>query len=499
MNNPQYTIPDFLLDWPRTRIVCTIGPATASKDTIITMVRSGMAVARINLSHGSAEQHREYISTVREASSELGCHIGILMDLPGPKYRTDLGDDSSAQRSFAAGETVSITARDDGGGDGGQHALGVWPSGLHRDAKVGGQVLVDDGAATLEVTAIEGRRVDCRLVEDGVIKNNKTISLPGTRLSLDYFTPETVDGLELASELEVDFVGLSCIQSAEDVRATRRWLEEKGVRISLMSKIEMACVLEELEEVVDASDAVMVARGDLGIELPLAELPGVQARIIRLANQKGKPVVTATQMLESMITNPRPTRAEVTDINSAVTDGTDATMLSGETAVGKYPTQAVQFMADIAIRSEQDGVNQHRNWWESGEQSHLGVDEIIAHSACKVADQVNAVLIVAFTESGASAIRVSNYRPAVPVVAMVRSPRAIRTLTVRRGVIPILVEPIGSSDMMFRTASRMARENGYAKLGDLIVVVMGLPIGQAGATNLLRVLRIREPRDTPLS
>ena len=488
VHNSNWTVPKFVHEAPRTRIVCTIGPACDSEETLSEMVKAGMSVARINLSHGDDETHRRYFSLVQRVGQLMKIRIGVLLDLPGPKYRATLADGKS--RTVEVGDSIVLSSNQDSDG-----AIGVWPYGIHRDVRVDARIIIDDGKSELRVTEIKGEDVLCEVTVGGSIDSNKTVSLVACPLSLDYLTEDTRGGLDLALELEADFVGLSCVRNVNDIEVVEAVMAEHASRPRIVTKVEQAEALPHIEAIVDKSDAIMVARGDLGIEMDLADLPHLQRELITLANEKGKPVITATQMLESMISSPRPTRAEVTDINSAVLEGSDAIMLSGESAVGEYPVQAVQFMADIARRAEEfldlNTLAERRLGSLAPERD---VDDIIAYSAAQVAHEINAKVIIAFTESGATAARLAAFRPGIPILAAVRSVKALGSLTLRRGVIATLTDQFDRIQDMFYAGSEMARENGYAESGDLIIAVMGTPIGIPGNTNLLRVIRVDEPR-----
>lgn len=493
-NGSNLKLPAFTKNWSKTRIICTIGPATCDADIIKQLIERGMSIARINHSHGDESLHRLYIEKVREVAQQCDTSVGILLDLAGPKYRiASIINDSV---DVAEGETFVLTARQNPN----DNAFSVWPYGIHKDVKVGTTILIDDAVVEAVIKKIDGEDIFCQATINGVIKSNKTVSIPDCDISLDYLTKQTMDGLNFAIEMHPEFVGLSCVRNTDDIETVRALLRKNGPWMpQLVSKIEMSQVLRELESVIEASDVVMVARGDLGIEIPLAELPVVQKRIIELSNLHGKQVITATQMLESMINNIRPTRAEVIDINAAVQQGTDAIMLSAETAIGKYPVRAMNYMVDVARNAENTTdyslhVKARLNYLNS---LALGVrvDDIIAYSAAQITQELGAKLIVAFTESGSSARRVSSFKPNVPIIAAVRrSARSISNLLVTWGVKSVIVGTQHSIQDMFYLASQIAYTNGYADEGELIVVVMGTPLGIIGNTNLVRVVRVHEPR-----
>ena len=487
----RYEIPAFLKRRPRTRIVCTIGPATGTAAKVERLVREGMSVARLNLSHGSREDHEGYVRTVRQVADKLGVSIGILADLPGPKYR--IGVMSEPGIRLKTGDTFVLYAeRRPGTAEG----VNVWPVGLHKDVKRGAKVLLDEGAVEMRVQAIEGQDIICRVTSGGVLKDNKAVTAPGHTSTLDYFTDETTAALDFAIEADVDYIGLSYVRGADDLRTVRSKVKAAGKTCQLVSKIEIKQAVDNLNAILEETDAVMVARGDLGVELPIEYVPGVQKRIIRRANERGKPVITATQMIESMIEAPHPTRAEATDVHNAVRDGTDAIMLSGETSIGKHPFRVVQYMAKIAKRAEMfldyEGLsNRRRDYVLHNAHS---VDDAIAHSATVTADNLGAKVILAFTESGSTASRVAAFRPRIPVLALSRDPKTGNRLSLRWGVIPVSVPGFEFVQDMFYEGSKLALETGLTKEGELAVAVVGMPIGVAGNTNLLRIIRVPEPK-----
>ncbi len=494
------TLPPFVKNRARTRIVCTIGPATGEVSRVRALIRAGMSVARLNLSHGTPDEHREYVSAVRTASEQTGVPIGILADLPGPKYRVGKTDPSCSEVEdgrlgvrvdtrdpfVLTSEQVSTT----------NGRAMVWPAGIHRDVKDRSQILIDEGTVRLRVSHIDGEEVHCTVRRGGLIQDFKAVTVPGSTSTLDYFTKETLEALNFAIDADVDFVGLSYIRNAHDLNAVRSRLADRGRTPTLVAKIEIREAVANLDEILDVTDAIMVARGDLGVEMPLHLVPTVQKRMIRMANEVGKPVITATQMLESMRDNPYPTRAEATDVYNAVRDGTDAVMLSAETSIGKHPIAAVRFMARVSKRAESfletEMLRDRRMNIVEKEGRNAQIDSIIAYDAASTADRLRSKAIITFTESGASAARVAAFRPRTPILAL--SPRASTAarLSMRWGITSLLVDSMQDLNEMFRFASDTAQDLGYAKHGDSIVVVAGLPIGHSGSTNLMRVIRVPE-------
>jgi len=487
----SYFLPSFIKSRARTRIVCTIGPATGTLPKIKRLIRAGMSVARLNLSHGSTKDHDEYVKLVRQASLDLGVSTGILADIPGPKYRVGEMEEPEIELITGQSFVLQIDAC-----KGNKERANVWPVGLHSDIKVGSPVLIDEGSVQLRVESINGTDITCKVTMGGVMKPNKAVTAPGNTTTVDYFTPETVEALDWINGSDVDFVGVSYVRDAEDLKRVREHLGGAAKSPQLVSKIEIQQAVDNLASILEETEAVMVARGDLGVELPFERVPSVQKRIIRMANEAGKPVITATQMLESMIEAPAPTRAEATDVYNAVRDGSDAVMLSGETSVGKFPFNAVSAMAKIAKRAE--GYMDHpmlaARRRESARKQGVATDEAIADSATSLASSLKAKAIVAFTESGSTAGRLAAYRPEKRVYALTPRFDTGARLALRWGVTVIAVENLPEIQNLFFTASDVALQTGIAKENDAIVTVAGLPIGIPGTTNVVRVINLPEPR-----
>jgi pyruvate kinase len=484
----EYHLPPYVLKNPRTRIVCTLGPASSSTAVIAKLIEAGMSVARINLSHSTHDVHRQTIANVRRVAGERELPIAILTDLPGPKYR--LGQLPDAGIKAGDGSRFTLTSGGDSAGPG---RAPVVPAGLDRDVAAGDEILVDDGAITLVVESIRRGEILCRVVSGGVMKTRKAVAAPGRISNLPYITDETQAALDFSIEQQVDFVGVSYVRSADDIVKARAYIRERGLDAQLIAKIELKQAVEDMDAILSATDGVMVARGDLGVQMPYAMLPGVQKRLIRRSNELGKVVITATQMLESMVHAASPTRAEVADIANAILDGSDAVMLSAETSIGKHPVEATTVMAETAreaeklldhealVRRRAARINQH-------------VDEAIAYSACWTAAEIKATAIVAFTESGSTAARVSAFRPSVPILALYRDHAAGRRLALRWGVISLEAPRFNSVQWMFYEAARAAKKTGLARDGDYIAALVGMPIGVPGHTNLLRVISVPEPK-----
>lgn len=469
----------------RTKIVCTIGPATGTSAAIRRLIRAGMNIARLNLSHGTYRDHSRYVQTVRRLSGSLGVPVAILMDLPGPKYRTGKLKDGQARLRRGARVILSTTERE---GDG--EVIPVNLPSLAQDVKMGDTVLLDDGALQLKVVERRETEVDCRVTVGGMLTEGRGLVVPGMRTSGPFVTDALRESIAFAVGQQPDFLALSFVRDAGDVVSVTKILREAAADIPIISKIERGIAVSRFDGILAASEGIMVARGDLGVDIPLERVPLVQKSIIRKCNQAGKPVITATQMLESMVNVPRPTRAEVTDVANAIIDGTDAVMLSAETSIGKYPAQAVKMMAKIA-RETEDTLSCEQMLLERGGWLEQKTDELISYSACYTAHTLGAVALVAFTQSGSTARRVSKCRPGVPVLALTPDPVILERLMLHWGVCPVRTDAPASVEELFATGARLCREMGLARPGDLIVITGGVPIGVTGSTNLLKVEKIQ--------
>jgi pyruvate kinase len=469
----------------RTKIVCTIGPATGTSAAIRQLIRAGMNITRLNLSHGTYRDHSRYIETVRRLSGSLGVPVAILMDLPGPKYRTGKLKDGQARLRKGARVILSTTDKE---GDGGVIPVNL-PS-LAQNVKVGDTVLLDDGALQLKVLEKRETEVECRVTVGGMLTEGRGLVVPGMRTSGPFVTDALRESIAFAVEQQPDFLALSFVRDAGDVASVRTILRKAGADIPIVAKIERGVAVSRFDDILADSEGIMVARGDLGVDIPLERVPLVQKSIIRKCNQAGKPVITATQMLESMVNVPRPTRAEVTDVANAIIDGTDAVMLSAETSIGKYPVQAVTMMAKIA-RETEDTLSCEQMLTERGGWLEQKTDELISYSACYTAHTLGAVALVAFTQSGSTAGRVSKCRPGMPVLALTPDPVILERLMLYWGVYPVRTDAPTSAEELFATGARLCREMGLARPGDLIVITGGIPIGVTGSTNLLKVEKIQ--------
>lgn len=470
----------------RAKIVCTLGPATNTERRIRELVYAGMDVARLNMSHGSHEDHAEAYRLVREAADASGHGVGIFADLQGPKIRLETFADGPVQ--LRRGQVWTITTRDVPGD---AVICGTTYKGLPGDVNVGDPILIDDGKVRLRVTAVEDTDVTCEVLVGGKVSNNKGINLPGVAVSVPALSEKDIDDLRFALSLSVDFIALSFVRNAADVEDVRRIMDEEGVRLPVIAKIEKPQAIENLDEIVAAFDGFMVARGDLGVECPLEDVPFLQKQIIEKARLNAKPVIVATQMLESMITSPSPTRAETSDVANAVLDGADAVMLSGETSVGEHPIHVVETMARIISATERHALEPR----EFGQFESIDWDPhtrggVISKAADEVATRVGASYVVAFTQSGDSARRMSRLRGPIPVLAFTPEARVRSQLSLTWGVETFKTVAVDHTDEMVRQVDEQLLQIGRVEEGDLVVIIAGSPPGIPGSTNALRIHRM---------
>jgi pyruvate kinase len=466
----------------RGKIVCTLGPATSTDESVSALVEAGMDVARMNFSHGDYTDHKAAYDRVRAASDATGRAVGVLADLQGPKIR--LGRFADGPTYWADGETVRITVSDCAGN---HDRVSTTYKQLAQDALPGDRVLVDDGNVGLMVQNIDGDDVVCTVTEGGPVSNNKGISLPGMSVSAPALSEKDVDDLEFALHLGVDMVALSFVRSPSDVELVHEVMDRVGRRVPVIAKLEKPEAIDNLEAVVLAFDAVMVARGDLGVELPLEEVPLVQKRAIQMARENAKPVIVATQMLESMIEHSRPTRAEASDVANAVLDGADALMLSGETSVGKHPLAAVQTMARIICAVEENST-------AAPPLTHVPRTKrgVISYAARDIGERLDAKALVAFTQSGDTVRRLARLHTPLPLLAFTPLPEVRSQLAMTWGTETFIVPIIQTTDGMIRQVDKSLLALGRYKRGDLVVIVAGAPPGTVGSTNLIHVHRIGE-------
>ncbi|MBK9167467.1 MAG: pyruvate kinase [Bryobacterales bacterium] len=470
---------------PNTKIVATLGPASDSPEILSRLLETGASVIRLNASHGTQEKHAERIEAIRAAAEALGRHVGILLDLQGPKIR--LGTFEEGFCELETGARFEITTEPVLGNC--RRAYTTY-SRFAYDVKQGDRVLLADGAVELRALSTDGATVIFDVIEGGTIGDNKGINLPGVAVSTDAITDKDLSDLRFGLHHRVDFLALSFVRSAEDVNRLRRYMGAQAAAVPVIAKIEKPEAWENIGEIIATADGVMVARGDLGVEVALERVPFIQKEIIRLARQAGKFVITATQMLESMVNSPVPTRAEVSDVANAIYDGSDAVMLSAETSIGRYPLEAVRYMTRIAAETEASLAAYDRR--ERIRFQNPSRAEIIARSAYYAAEEKNIDAVVVFTESGSSARQIARLHPEDPVYALTPNAEVARRLAIQFGVTAILADKAASTDDMLALSDRMLQEKGFVRAGDTVVFVAGQPVGHPGTTNLMKIHRVGE-------
>ncbi len=472
----------------RTKIVCTLGPAADDEPTIRAFVEAGMTVARINFSHGTHPDHARRIGIVRRAAGETGRSVAILADLQGPKLRVGLLPPQGLL--LVEGQTVTLVNQLSSSDPA---TIPLPHPEVLRDVKMGERILLDDGLLELRAVDCQEQQVRAQVVVGGQLSSRKGLSLPHTGLRMPSVTDKDQADAAFAVEQQVDYFALSFVRSADDVIHLRAYLEGLGANTPIIAKIEKPEALDSIAEILAVSDGLMVARGDLGVEAPAEEVPIAQKRIIHACNQAGKPVITATQMLDSMIRHPRPTRAEASDVANAILDGTDAIMLSGETAMGRYPLESVQTMARIAAVTERSMP--YAEWLQRSILStSRTITDAISQVACEIAAELEARAIITSTSSGGTAQQVARHRPATPIIAPTPSPTTFRQLALVWGVEPLLVDRFADTEAMIVTGVQAARARDLVQDGDLVVITAGVPLGGTGLTNMLKVHRVGEEK-----
>jgi len=455
-----------------------MGPAVESPEKVKELIAAGMDMARLNLSHGSYEEHQARLDSVRDAAKKAGKAVAILVDLQGPKIR--LARFESGPHDLARGDIFTITTDDVPGT---KDRVGTTYKGLPGDCKAGDRILIDDGKVTVEVIEVKGNDVITKCIEPGAVSNNKGINLPGVAVSVPAMSEKDADDLRWGLRAGADFIALSFVRNAADIKDVHAIMDEVGIRVPVIAKIEKPQAVENLVEIVEAFDGIMVARGDLGVELPIEDVPMVQKRCVELARDAAKPVIVATQMLDSMITNSRPTRAEATDCANAVLDGADALMLSGETSVGEFAIEAVQTMARIIVKTEQDGLDRIRPLTHAPRTKGGAVTK----AAAEVGGIVGAKFLVTFTQSGDSARRISRLRSAIPILAITPEIGTYNRLALTWGVEPLVTPMVKHTDEMVLQADKMLIDGKRAAIGEPVIIVAGSPPGIPGSTNAMRV------------
>ena len=465
----------------RAKIVCTMGPAVQSPEKVRELIATGMNMARLNLSHGSYEEHQARLDEVRAAAKEAGKAIAILVDLQGPKIR--LGRFENGPHDLARGDIFTITTEEISGT---KERVGTTYKGLPGDCKPGDRIMIDDGKVTVEVIEVNGNDVVTKCIYPGAVSNNKGLNLPGVAVSVPAMSEKDGEDLRWGLRAGADFIALSFVRNAADIKDVHAIMDEVGIRIPVIAKIEKPQAVDNLEEIVNAFDGIMVARGDLGVEMPIEDVPMVQKRCIELARDAAKPVIVATQMLDSMITNSRPTRAEATDCANAVLDGADALMLSGETSVGEFAIEAVQTMARIIERTEEQGLDRIRPLTHAPRTKGGAVTK----AAAEVGDVLGAKYLVTFTQTGDSARRISRLRSHIPILAITPELGTYNRLALSWGIESIVSPMVKHTDDMVMQTDKLIIESKRAVIGDQVMIVAGAPPGIPGSTNAMRVHRV---------
>lgn len=466
----------------KTKIVCTLGPSTDKDDVLRQLMLEGMNVARCNFSHGSYEEHKKRMDRIKKFRKELGLPVAILLDTKGPEVRLKSFKDGKVV--LEEGQLFTLTADEV---EGTKEKVSVTYSRLYEDLEEGMKVLIDDGLIEMKVEKVDRNSIICRVINGGTISNNKGVNVPEVDLSMPYISDKDREDILFGISQDVDFIAASFVQKKEDILQLRKLLEKNGgEEIKIISKIENAQGVANIDDIIEVSDGIMVARGDMGVEIPYEEVPVIQKKIIKKAYRAGKQVITATQMLESMIKNPRPTRAETTDIANAVYDGTSAIMLSGETAAGAYPVEALKTMVRIAERTEED-VDYRKRFFEYDRKVNPDITDAICHATCTTAHDLNAKAIVTVTKSGRSGRMISRYRPECDIISCATTEKVCRQLALSWGVTPILIKEEKEVFDLFDKAIQAAVKADLLKKGDLTVITSGVPIGISGTTNMIKV------------
>ena len=473
----------------KTKIICTLGPATDQPDVLEQLVQEGMSVARFNFSHGNYEEHEARLNALREARTKYQKPVAALLDTKGPEIRV---------KTFAEGrvelqpdQLFRLCSEDV---EGNQEQVSITCRDLYKDVAVGQRILLDDGLIEMNVDVIDGRDLVCRTVNGGVVSNNKGVNVPDVHLSLPYISDKDRQDILFGIEKDYDFIAASFVRCADDVKQIRQILNENGgSKIEIISKIENREGVDNIDEIIDASEGIMIARGDMGVEIPSEEVPVIQKMIIKKEYEAGKKVITATQMLDSMMKNPRPTRAETTDVANAIYDGTSAIMLSGETAAGRYPVESLQTMVRIAERTEED-IDYRKRFFGYDHRASSNITDAICHATCTTAHDLNASGILTVTKSGTSARMISRYRPNCQIIGCTTDEKVGRQLNLSWGVRPLLIMEESDVIELFNHAVNNARDYGFLNPGELVVITSGIPLGIAGTTNMIKVQTVEKPR-----
>ena len=465
----------------KTKIICTLGPSTDKEGVLRDLIANGMNVARFNFSHGSHEEHLGRLEKLKALREELGKPVAALLDTKGPEIR--LKDFKNGVENLVAGQTFTLTTRDV---EGTNEICSITYKDLPMDVEPNGTIMLDDGLIKLQIQTVNDTDIVCTVLNSGKIKNKKGVNVPGVHLSMPYMSQRDKDDIIFGIQQGYDFIAASFVRTAQDVYEIRNLLNQYDSNIRIIAKIENREGVNNIDSILAAADAVMVARGDLGVEIDFTELPGIQKTIIERSFSFGKPIVTATQMLDSMMVNPRPTRAEISDVANAIYDGTSAIMLSGETAAGAYPVEALKTMSAIAERTEQEGHYLRGRLMEPN-TGKISVSDATAHAACLTAKDVNAAAIVTVSESGTTARLLSKYRPQQPIIACVMKEQVQRQLSLSWGITSLMMPLAHSTDELIEMSTALAKENGFLHDGELAVVTAGVPVGISGTTNMIKI------------
>ena len=465
----------------KTKIICTLGPSTDKDGVLRELIANGMNVARFNFSHGSHEEHKGRLDLLKSLREELGKPVAALLDTKGPEIR--LKDFKNGTEMLEAGQTFTLTTRDV---EGTKEICSITYKDLPQDVAPGGTIMLDDGLIKLQIQTVNDTDIVCTVLNNGKIKNKKGVNVPGVHLSMPYMSQRDKDDIIFGIEQGFDFIAASFVRTAQDVYEIRNLLNEYDSNIRIIAKIENREGVNNIDSILAAADAVMVARGDLGVEIDFTELPGIQKNIIERSFSFGKPIVTATQMLDSMMVNPRPTRAEISDVANAIYDGTSAIMLSGETAAGAYPVEALKTMSAIAERTETEN-HARVEYLTEATNGKISVSDATAHAACLTAKDVNAAAIVTVSESGTTARLLSKYRPEQPIIACVMKEQVQRQLSLSWGITSLMMPLAHSTDELIEMSTALAKENGFLHNGELAVVTAGVPVGISGTTNMIKI------------
>ena len=465
----------------KTKIICTLGPSTDKDGVLRELIANGMNVARFNFSHGSHEEHKGRLDLLKSLREELGKPVAALLDTKGPEIR--LKDFKNGTEMLEAGQTFTLTTRDV---EGTKEICSITYKDLPQDVAPGGTIMLDDGLIKLQIQTVNDTDIVCTVLNNGKIKNKKGVNVPGVHLSMPYMSQRDKDDIIFGIEQGFDFIAASFVRTAQDVYEIRNLLNEYDSNIRIIAKIENREGVNNIDSILAAADAVMVARGDLGVEIDFTELPGIQKNIIERSFSFGKPIVTATQMLDSMMVNPRPTRAEISDVANAIYDGTSAIMLSGETAAGAYPVEALKTMSAIAERTETEN-HARVEYLTEATNGKISVSDATTHAACLTAKDVNAAAIVTVSESGTTARLLSKYRPQQPIIACVMKEQVQRQLSLSWGITSLMMPLAHSTDELIEMSTALAKENGFLHNGELAVVTAGVPVGISGTTNMIKI------------